>query len=123
MTHEQKVKETAERLYRCAQTLESSPYYSESENIVDRIIERADWAGCPITNRIDLTRGLNRRVCAISFEDAKIVAEYYESYIEPHFMVKFYMKDGTIRISRNRDRKEVERLRSKGVLIEAIQEK
>lgn len=122
MTHEQKVKETAERLYRCAQTIASSPFYSESENIVDRIIERADKAGCPITNRIDLTRGQNRRVCAISFEDAKIVAEYYESYVEPHFTVKFYMKDGSIRIIRNRDRKEVQRLSSKGVLIEAIPE-
>lgn len=122
MTREQKIMETAKQLFLCAQTRYASPYYSQSEAIVDRIIERAIAAGCPIANRIDLTRGEDRRVCKISFEDAKIVAEYYESYVEPKFTVKFYMKDGTIKVSKNRDRKEVERLRIKGVLISVNEE-
>lgn len=122
MTIEQRIMQTAELLHRKAQIRYSSPYYSEAEEIVDRIIDRAERAGCPIAFQIDLTRGEDNRVCKISYEDAKIVAQYYESYIEPKFTVSFYMKNGSIRTVRNRDAKEVERLRSKGVLIEAIKE-
>ena len=123
MTKEQKINETARLLFHCAQIHYASPYYSKAEDTFDRIMERAELAGCPIIKRIDLTRGENRRVCTISAADAMIVAEYYESYIAPHYTVKFYMKNGDVRISKNRDKKEVERLRSKGVLIEAIEEK
>ena len=122
MTHEQKVMNTAILLHRRAQTHCSSPYYSESENFVDRVLERAMKAGCPIAERIDLTHGQDRRVCKISFDEAKIVAEYFESYVEPLFTVTFRFNNGTIKVIKHRDQKQVDELRRKGALIEAIKE-
>lgn len=122
MKREKKVMETACELLRLSQVHVRSPYYSEAYKRVNNILKRAIKGGCYVATKVELTLGQNRRVCNVSFDEAKIIAGYYEDYKEPLYTITFRFSNGQTKTVKHRELKEVERIREKGLLIEAIPE-
>ena len=116
-------KSLATELYYKAQTGIRSPRYNENCGRVMAILNKAEKAGCPICEKVKATFGLNRRICSISLDDARTIADYIVNYKEKTYTVTFaFPNSGAIKTIARRDAKEVARLKAKGVLISAIEE-
>lgn len=54
--------------------------YIDAENLVTRLIEQADKAGCPLVSTLEEFFGSNNTVCRCSREDAETIADAIVNY-------------------------------------------
>ena len=109
-------KSLATELYYKAQTGIRSPRYNENCGRVMAILNKAEKAGCPICEKVKATFDLNRRICSISLDDARTIADYVVNYKEKTYTVTFsFPNSGAIKTIAHRDAVKRAKERSKEI--------